>query len=265
MTELWSGTPGSGKSLHLAHDVREKLRWGRNVISTCNIETSMCFMNKFQEFLFNVSKGKISLNCSDPRQKNFTYIPIEFVTPEFFYEYAARHHVFGKEHQTHIYLDECVAIFSPTVIGDNKELWNKWDTFFRIHRHLGYDIVLIPQSKRLISRKVIEYAETEVKHYNRKYHGLIGFFGSIFLGGLFSYSVCWRGDKKPIEQKFFTYKPFYGQMYNSYSMFDSALATYKADWEKKKMYAAQLCALLNQRIDVLQNADSESSPAVAAD
>ena len=135
MIELWSGTPGSGKSLHLAHDVREKLRWGRRVISTCNIDTKMCFMNKLQEFIFNVSKGKLNLSCSDPKEKNFTYIPIEFVTPELFYDYAARYHVFGKEHQTVVYLDECVALFSPTVIGDNKELWNKWDDFFRTRPH----------------------------------------------------------------------------------------------------------------------------------
>ena len=234
MVDLWSGTPGSGKSLHLAHDVREKLRWGRKVISTCNIETSMCFMNHLQEFLFNISKGKINLSGYDDREKNFYYIPIEMCTPEIFYEFAARHHVFGKEHQTIIYFDECVAIFSPTVIGDNKELWNRWDTFLRLHRHLGFDIVLIPQSKRLISRKVIEYAEHEVKHYNRKHHGTLGFFAALFLGGLFSYSVCWRGEKKPIEQKFFTYKPYYGQMYNSYAMFDSVLLPYKRDWERRQ-------------------------------
>ncbi|MCM1578137.1 MAG: zonular occludens toxin domain-containing protein [Ruminococcus sp.] len=227
--------------------MREKLRWGRYVISTCNIEPRMCFMNKLQEFLFNISKGKISLTVPDDREKNFYYVPIEFVTPEFFYEFAARHHVFGKEHQTFICLDECVAIFSPTVIGDNKELWNRWDNFFRVHRHLGFDIILIPQSKRLISRKVIEYAETEVKHYNRKHHGLLGFFLSLFLGGLFSYTVCWRGDKTPIEQKFFTYKPFYGQMYNSYSMFNTALLPYKRDWEKKKYYLSRLCLALEQR------------------
>lgn len=168
--QLWTGTPGSGKSLHLAHDVRDNLRLGRYVISTCNINTRMCFMNPLQQFIFNISKGKIDLSTADKRESQFHYLPLEYTTPEFFYEFAARYHVFGKEHQTIIYLDECVALFSPTVLADNIKLWNRWDDFFRKHRHLGYDIVLVPQSKRLISRKVIEYAETEVKHYNRKYH-----------------------------------------------------------------------------------------------
>ena len=178
-------------------------------------------MNKLQEFLFNISKGKIRLYSHDKRAENFYYVPNEYMTVEFLYDFAARYHVYGKEKQTYLYLDECVALFSPTVIGDNKELWNKWDNFFRQHRHLGYEIILVPQSKRLISRKVIEYAETEVKHYNRKYQGNFGFFLSLFSAGYFLTKVCWRGDKEPIEQRFFRYRPFYGQMYNSYSMFDT--------------------------------------------
>ena len=246
MMQLWTGTPGSGKSLHLAHDVRDNLRLGRKVISTCNINTNMCFMNPIQEILFNISKGKINLSTHDDRSRNFHYVPLEYITPELFYEFAARNHVFGKEHKTIIYLDECVALFSPTVLADDIKLWNRWDKFLRIHRHLGYDIVLVPQSKRLISRKVLAYAETEVKHFNRKYHGWIGLILRFVLRGCFSYSVYWRGDKKAIEQRFFTYKPFYGQMYNSYSMFDAALLPYKAEWEKKTVLLSALCGQLVQ-------------------
>ena len=66
-----------------------------------------------------------------------------------------------------------LAIFSPTVIGDDVKTWNEWDKFFRVHRHLGFDVILIPQSDRLISRKVKCYSEYEVKHFNRKNHGMI--------------------------------------------------------------------------------------------
>lgn len=119
-TELWTGTPGSGKSLHVAKDIRENLRYGKKVISTCNIDTDLCFMNKLQEFLFNISKGKIRLYSHDKRAENFYYVPNEYMTVEFLYDFAARYHVYGKEKQTYLYLDECVALFSPTVIGDIK-------------------------------------------------------------------------------------------------------------------------------------------------
>lgn len=241
MIQLWSGTPGSGKSLHCAHEIREDLRLpfgkAKNVISTCYIDTTYCFMNILQELIFTLSRGKIHLYNDDPRAKNFHYIPITEITPKYLYEFAAKYHVYGKEHQTTLILDECVAIFSPTVLSENIKRWNEWDEFFRKHRHLGYNVILIPQSKKLISRKVIEYCEFEVKHYNRKHQGIFGFFLSLVCGGsLFSYSTCWRGTKdKPLEQKFFTYRRLYGSMYNSYSMFDETLQPYKESEKKRLM------------------------------
>ena len=248
MISLWSGTPGSGKSLHCAHEVREDLRFNKYVISTCYIDTTYCFMNPLQEFIFRISKGKLHLYNDDPREKNFYYVPIEEITPKYLYEFAAKHHVFGKEHQTTLILDECVAIFSPTVLSENIKRWNEWDEFFRKHRHLGYNVIIIPQSKRLISRKVIEYCEFEVKHYNRKHHGNFGWILSMLIGGLFSYSVCWRGVKgKPLEQHFFTYHRLYGSMYNSYSMFDETLLPYKKAFEQaeKKRVMQQLVNVLS--------------------
>lgn len=255
--QLYSGTPGSGKSLHCAHDIRFNLRLGKRVISTCAIDTKLCFLNPFQEFIYNKFGKLPKRKKPDKREKNFFYIDIKDITPDFLYEFAARFHEFGKEHQTIVYFDECVAIFSPTVISDKKDEWNKWDDFFRKHRHLGFDCILIPQSTKLISRKVIEYCEYEVRHYNRKHQGFLGFIFSSFAGGLFSYSTYWRGIRgKPLDSGFYTYKPLYGQMYNSYSMFDSTLAPYKAEWEKKKALMSQLCGLLEVRKNELQNSSA---------
>lgn len=246
---LWSGTPGSGKSLHCAHEIKDDLRFNKNVISTCYIDTTYCFMSKLQEFIFNITKGKIHLYNEDERQKNFHYIPIEEITPAYLYEFAAKYHKFGKEHQTTLILDECVAIFSPTVLADNIQRWNEWDEFFRKHRHLGYNIIIIPQSKRLISRKVIEYCELEVKHFNRKYHGNFGFILSLLFGSLFSWSLYWRGTKECLEQHFFRYSYLYGSMYNSYSMFDETLLPYREKAKKELMQ--QFVNLIAERRDKL--------------
>lgn len=251
MIQLWSGTPGSGKSLHVAHEIREDLRLpfgkGKYVISTCEIDTTYCFMNFLQELVFIITRGKIHLYDDDPRAERFHYVPIEEITPKYLYEFAAKYHVYGKEHQTTLVLDECVAIFSPTVLSENIKRWNEWDEFFRKHRHLGYNVIIIPQSKRLISRKVIEYCEFEVKHYNRKHQGIFGWLLSLVCGGsLFSYSTCWRGTKdKPLEQKFFTYRRLFGEMYNSYSMFDETLKPYK-EVERKRLMQ-ELCTKLTER------------------
>lgn len=74
-TELWTGTPGSGKSLHVAKDIRENLRYGKKVISTCNIDTDLCFMNKLQEFLFNISRVKFGYILMINEPKTFTMSP----------------------------------------------------------------------------------------------------------------------------------------------------------------------------------------------
>lgn len=245
MIEQFTGTPGSGKSLHAAREIKTYLNIGRNVISTCNIDTDMCFLNIFKRFYVNRFKKKPKKIKHDKRADNFYYITNNELNPDYLYTFAAYHHKFGQEHQTILVIDECQQIFSPTIIGNNVNLWNKWDTFFRIHRHIGYDIILIPQSSKLISRKVIEYCEFETRHFNRKNHGLFGFLLSLVCGGLFSYTKCWRGTREPIEQQFFTYHPIYGLMYNSYSLFDSTLQPFK-DKERKELMK-KLVEALNER------------------
>lgn len=251
MIELYSGTPGSGKSLHCAHEIADWLRAGKNVISTCNIDTDLCFLNPFQKWYVNHFNKKPKHIKRNKKADNFYYIPIEEITPDWLYSFAAKHHSFGHEHQTVIFLDECVAIFSPTVLAEDKKginKWNAWDTFFRKHRHIGFDVVLIPQSKKLIARKVIEYCEFETKHYNRKNQGFLGWLFALFCGGsLFSWSKCWRGTgQKPFEQGFFTYKPLYGLMYNSYSMFYDTLNPFKE--QEKKQLIQQFTNILQERI-----------------
>ena len=88
---------------------------GKRVISTTPIDTRLVFMNVFQRFWFSFTDGKSILYSPDKRQGNFYFIDIMEITPAYLYEFAARHHVEGKEHQTWVYLDECVAIESEYV------------------------------------------------------------------------------------------------------------------------------------------------------
>ncbi len=257
MIEQFTGTPGSGKSLHCAREIKTYLNIGRNVISTCWIDTDLCFLNLFQKWYVNHFKRKPKKIKHDRRSDNFHYITNNDLDPDYLYSFAAIHHEFGKEHQTILVIDECQQIFSPTIIGNDVERWNKWDTFFRIHRHIGFDVILIPQSSKLISRKVIEYCEFETRHFNRKHHGLFGFLASLFVGGLFSYTKMWRGTREPLEQQFYTYKPIYGLMYNSYSLFDVTLKPFK-EKEKQKLMQ-ELVKILNERRMQLENNTKDNS------
>ncbi len=256
MIALYSGTVGSGKSLHTAREIREHLREGRFVVSTCNIDTSLCFMNTLQELIFNISNGKIHLWNYDERQKNFFFVDILQVTPDYLYTFAAKHHREGKERQTYLYLDECVAIFSPTCqTMQNLKLWEQWQTFFRVSRQIGFEVVLVPQSTTLISRKVKECCEMDVRHYNYKYKGTLGFFLSLFVGGLFCAATFWRGEKREcVEQKLYRYRPLYGRMYNSYTLFGETLKPYinkvSREEQERKRLLSELCSILNKKIEM---------------
>ena len=74
MIYFYSGTPGSGKSLHVARDIYNKLFIKKeNVISNFDINREIYNKKK--------KKGK------------FLYITNNELTPQFFYEYAKENHV----------------------------------------------------------------------------------------------------------------------------------------------------------------------------
>jgi zona occludens toxin (predicted ATPase) len=98
MIKLYTGTPGSGKSFHVARDIILHLRWKRNIISTVDIDINRIDKN---------GKRKIG---------DFKYIPIYELTPNYLYKYAKLNHKKGKEGQTWIIIDECQLIFNSRLV-----------------------------------------------------------------------------------------------------------------------------------------------------
>ena len=70
MIYFYSGTPGSGKSLHVAIDIFRKLRFKKNVIATFPINISM---------VSNKGKRKIG---------NFVYKDVSELTVQFLFDCA---------------------------------------------------------------------------------------------------------------------------------------------------------------------------------
>ena len=88
MIQLFSGTPGSGKSLHAAHEIEKDLKFGKNVISTMLVDTDLCFYNGFQRFIFNHFGKRPKKFKRDKRQNHFHYIDNRNLTPEYLYSFA---------------------------------------------------------------------------------------------------------------------------------------------------------------------------------
>lgn len=228
MIWLYSGTPGSGKSLHTAKDIMTKLRRGQRVIANFPIN-------------IDVVKGT-GLLKHKIKSDNFVYKDNPELTVDFLVKFAKEHHKKGKEAQTLLVIDECSVIFNPREYA-RKDRMN-WIKFMQHHRKMGYNIILISQNDKLIDKQMRSFIEYDVKHRKANNYGAIGMFFSIMQIKLFVAVEYWYGVKEKCSINFFTYKKIYSKLYDSYKMFDEELTVQEkkdsvADviemWKKKSL------------------------------
>jgi hypothetical protein len=184
----------------MAQEIQLKLRFGRNIISTVNIDTGIVSKN-----------GK-------KRIGDFVYIPILELKPEFFYSYAYENHRKGRAGQTTIIIDEAQIIFNPREFQRKERA--DWILFFTKHRHLGYNIIMISQFDRLIDRQIRCLFEYEVKHRKVNNYGILFLLPWTFFIAI----EYWYGNKMVISRRFIRYKKKTAAIYDSYVMFDDFLA-----------------------------------------
>lgn len=163
MIELYSGTPGSGKSLHLARKVRDCLKFSCPVIGT-----------------FHINKQMLWKNSPYP----YTYINIYDLTPQFlldYYENNKRYLKKGVEGSFLLVIDECQRIFNSRTWQENNNR-NDWITFFAEHRHFGFNVILVSQMDRMIDRQIRGLLEYNYLHRKVDSMGFAGKIMSFFIG-----------------------------------------------------------------------------------
>lgn len=140
MISLYSGTPGSGKS----YDIAEKIY----------------FLNKKKSFIisnFTINKKKLK------NPNYYYYLPITQINLDYlnnFFEMVKNFYGVEKLAEDTIYLiiDEAQIIFNARAFQDKSRL--DWIKFFSIHRHMGYNVILISQFIDMLDRQMrflIEY------------------------------------------------------------------------------------------------------------
>lgn len=201
MISLFTGTPGSGKSLDVARLIYYKLKMGKRVIGNMRV------------------RPESIARC----RGTYIYVATDELTPYQLYAFARRYHVKGKENQTYIVIDECQDIF-------NSREWAKperkeWNHFFQMHRHLGFSVWLIVQYDRLIDRQIRAMVQTE--YFHRKIANL-GMKGKLlnFIFKLFRKELFVKIGKDyesgvRLGAEYFTYSKKYGEFYDSYAFFDN--------------------------------------------
>lgn len=198
MIFLYSGTPGSGKSIHMAKDIYWSVKMGRPVVANFEINESM-----FED------------------SSTFFYCPDEDMTPSELVRFAKwwwsdPQHEF-REGGIKLYWDEAQIRLNTRDWRRNTE----WIKFFTQHRKLGYDIFLVAQFHEMLDKQVRTVIEYEVHH--RKVNN-VGWFGKFVSLLAFGHPVIvtvtrWYGQKMRLGSEWMlgTKKNF--RLYDSYKIF----------------------------------------------
>ena len=199
MISLYSGTPGSGKSLHCARTIINWSRLGYPVI------------------------GNFPVDLSKYKRAAFTYCPNDQLTPDYLIRYSRQK--FGskqpKEGSILLVIDECQLLF-------NAREWQQsgraqWLSFFTQHRKLGYDIILIAQFDRMVDRQIRSLIEHEFIHRKMSNFGWQGKIMSLFFGGKTFVAVKrWYPLHEKLGTEIFHARKSLYSIYDSYATFDAA-------------------------------------------
>lgn len=231
ITLFW-GVPGSGKSFHTSQIIYNALRKGQNVITNVNINTSLIppisDSRPLGNFIFvpprqfeeNAISIKNSLGGKSVCDSVYSYI---FGLQNFALQFHKRNNR-GQitESQTLLIIDECHHYFDPR--SWNRKDRSAWVDFFSVHRHYGFDVLLISQKDSRIDKQIRGLIEKQVMHRNvSKYKRLGKLLASPFGGNLF---ICIesmydpRMSKKDAHIKsYFIYgSNYYFSLYDSYSL-----------------------------------------------
>ena len=177
MIYLYSGVPGSSKSLHAANDIRYALSkpYGADRPVIAN---------------FPLSKG-----ARVKRPHAFHYFDNEQLTPgllvDFAEDYWTHADISFREDWLLLVLDEVQLVFNARSWADKGRVGKNdsrmdWLQFLSQHRKYGYKVILIAQSAKMIDNQFRMLIEIEINHRKVSTMGGLGAIISLpFLGRLF--------------------------------------------------------------------------------
>lgn len=201
MIYLFSGTPGSGKSLHLAEMIRNRLIFNKPVIANFAVRTDL--INK---------KKKLP----------FSEIDNYKIQPQFLIDYAKEYWSGKRVIEDHILLviDEAQILFNAREW--HKPQMHEWISFFTQHRKLGYLIVLVAQSDGMLDKQIRNIIEFNFVHRKVSNFGIYGKILSLLsFGKLHIYVKIWYPMKEKVGSEFFRVRKKLYNLYDTYNTFSS--------------------------------------------
>lgn len=202
MIVLYSGTPGSGKSLHASRDILTRIKFHKMTIGNFPIakETEYYVFNDKDlnvEWLINFSR-----------------------------EYFKTHPY--HEGEIRVYIDEAQLLFNcRDFTRKDRELWI---SFFTQHRHLGYDIYFMCQFDRMLDRQIRSLIEYEYIHKKVNNFGFKGWIISLLFlapSRLFVCTQMWKPLNERIGAEYFRFSKKLGKLYDTNRLFDNLREDFK--------------------------------------
>lgn len=207
MIYLYTGNPGSGKSMHMAMNIYWQLRNAKPVIANFEIDTD-----------------------KTGHEEMYKYLDNNELTPAYLMKYASQYfkeHKF-KEGAIKLYIDECQILYNSRSWRDTPEnKRSEWIKFFTQHRKFGYDVFLVCQFHEMIDKQIRTLVEYEVSHRKVNNVGLFGKFVTLLTFGhsVFVGVTKWYGQKMRLSAEWFIGRKKYYEIYNTLKMFDESLVS----------------------------------------
>ena len=198
MIDLYSGTPGAGKSLHAAKTIYWQLWRGEPVIANFAIEPG--YIKRYKN--------------------NFYEVDNERLKPELLVRFSQAYFSANRfaEEKILLVIDEAQLMF-------NARSWDAkdragWLSWFTQHRKYGFHVILVAQFDRMLDRQIRSLIEYEYIHRKVSNFGTFGKVISLFaLGQVFVSVKMWYPLKQKVDSEFFRAERRYYQLDDSYTLF----------------------------------------------
>lgn len=217
MIHLYSGTPGSGKSFHATEKIFYRLRMKKNVICNYPISLENCSYSALGFWIKQIFK---KFKPHKKKLGKFDYVPNNELTVQYLKDYARKNHKGHREHETLVVIDECGIKFNPRTFAQADRL--EWIEFFSLHRHYGYDFILVSQSDRMVDRQIRSFFEYNHQHRNVGNFKLFGKILALLCGGsLFTEVTVFYSIREKVNSNFFKYKRRIASLYDTFLLYDT--------------------------------------------
>lgn len=202
---IYTGTPGSGKSCHVAREIRENLnrRHPRPVIAN-----------------FELASGA---PVPEDSLKHYHYVPNELLTVDDLREFATEYWL-GRggrliEDYISVYLDEAQILWNSRNWTNKDRM--KWLEFLSQSRKYGYRIVFIAQNAKMIDNQFRMLIEIEINHRRFSQAGLFGWLVSLPFRGRLMLTVRYMFQlNERLGMRWILVSKRDWQMYDSYKTFN---------------------------------------------